>query len=192
MSSLLVIWILAPLLTLANSKQLPSSSSIREMTRAAVLKSWPVGDKKTLMSTADEYLSQANHIDYDDCGKKTLCLLASKKKAELEWDESLLLMAFDGQIDYTSPGLHFSTAVQVGKKDKEKCGELYPRCYLMLEELLEGFRSHGFSVDIPSQNRSCSVYFFWQQSSKKLEKSPEGNTTTTGRPRRRSGRPRPA
>jgi hypothetical protein len=25
----------------------------------------------------------------------------------------MLLLAFDGQIDYTSPGLHFSTAVQV-------------------------------------------------------------------------------
>jgi hypothetical protein len=34
-------------------------------------------------------------------------------KAELEWDEAMLVQAFDGQIDYTSPGLHFSTAVQV-------------------------------------------------------------------------------
>jgi hypothetical protein len=75
------------------------------MSRAAFLKSFPAGDKKvtlpqqihiklinlkpynrksfkTLMATAEEYISQANQIDYDDCGKKVLCLLASKKKGK--------------------------------------------------------------------------------------------------------------
>ncbi len=32
---------------------------------------------------------------------------------ELEWDEALLLLAFDVQIEYSSPGLHFTIAVQV-------------------------------------------------------------------------------
>ena len=33
-----------------------------------------------MMATADDYITQANHIDFDDCAKKTLCLLAAKKK----------------------------------------------------------------------------------------------------------------
>jgi hypothetical protein len=62
-----------------------------------------------MMTTADEYIVQANHIDYDDCGKKALCLLAAKKKGIIVYyplqklkgqshEKGLEIMTYDGRM----------------------------------------------------------------------------------------------
>ncbi|XP_023332580.1 uncharacterized protein LOC111704546 isoform X3 [Eurytemora carolleeae] len=135
----LVLLLLMMMVMRSNGKG-SASNSIRELAKAAILKSWPFGDKQVMADLISEYEVFANSLDFDDCGKKFLCQMSGKKSEDLEWDEEMM----------------------VGKSSVGNCDAVYSNCLLTQEELVDSLRNQGLSVDIPGADRDCSFYFLWR------------------------------
>merc|ERR1711935_854312 len=149
------------------------ASPLRELARGAFLSSWPVTSTPALSHLSQESLHISNEVDKDDCGKKFLCELARKDAGQMYWDELLMLKYYDRTIDYASKSLFFNIAVKVGKDRKRPCAEVYPRCSLELQEMLDILRRQGISFDIPGEERDCQVYFIWKKKNHKKESKKE-------------------
>merc|ERR1712168_923113 len=109
-----------------------------------------------MANLVSEYEEFANSVDYDDCGKKMLCILAGKRQHELEWDEEMLVKSYTRRIDYSSPTVQFAVAVQVGSNSPQNCENVYSNCLHTIKELLSLLRDQGISVDIPGTDRDVS------------------------------------
>ncbi|XP_023332581.1 uncharacterized protein LOC111704546 isoform X4 [Eurytemora carolleeae] len=106
----LVLLLLMMMVMRSNGKG-SASNSIRELAKAAILKSWPFGDKQVMADLISEYEVFANSLDFDDCGKKFLCQMSGKKSEDLEWDEEMM----------------------VGKSSVGNCDAVYSNCLLTQE-----------------------------------------------------------
>lgn len=142
------------------------TNSLRELAGGAFLKATPFGDKNLIGKTVDKTFQYVSKLDAEDCGKKLLCGLAGKQ-GKLTWDEELMLKAFQGSIDYTSPYVQLRVAVEVGRRNVTNCKMVYSRCSLQLHEMTKLLRRQGISFEIPGQEKDCSVYFLWKTTGRK-------------------------
>eukprot|EP00088_Acartia_fossae_P008904 TRINITY_DN1428_c0_g1_i4.p1 TRINITY_DN1428_c0_g1~~TRINITY_DN1428_c0_g1_i4.p1 ORF type:complete len:173 (-),score=31.83 TRINITY_DN1428_c0_g1_i4:300-818(-) len=155
-------WLFVPILIILNSGLVCANNSIRELMRASLTSSMPFG--KDMGVEIEEYEEHANRLDYDDCGKKFLCLLAGN--SDLEWDEKLIIEKYSinpARMDYTSPTVQFNVATQVGKTNPENCENVYSNCISSLKEMQSFLRSQGLSIDIKGKSSDSSLYFLWRQ-----------------------------
>ncbi|XP_023332579.1 uncharacterized protein LOC111704546 isoform X2 [Eurytemora carolleeae] len=128
----LVLLLLMMMVMRSNGKG-SASNSIRELAKAAILKSWPFGDKQVMADLISEYEVFANSLDFDDCGKKFLCQMSGKKSEDLEWDEEMMVTAYTQPLNYSSPSVQFTVATQVGKSSVGNCDAVYSNCLLTQE-----------------------------------------------------------
>jgi len=145
-----------------------STNTVKDLMKAAITSALQFTDDKNI-NLVYEYEEKANQLDYDDCGKKLICMLATKSDFDLEWDEKLLLKSFTvhpARLDYKSPAIQFHVAAQVGKADGNNCQRFYPNCLSTIEELLQSLRQ-GMSIDVWGESSDCSIYFLWRKNDDK-------------------------
>ena len=69
--------------------------------------------------------------------KRLICELKSKPRAQLAWDEELIMDSIPSRLDYASPIIQLMLAADLGNRMPDQCGVVYSRCSFNGEDIMK-------------------------------------------------------